>query len=383
MMRKWLGGILVGTLAWAGAATAATYTDAATNYPGGSWTNGSNGGVGFGPWAIVADNGGSGWAGCGIWDSAGAGLSMGEAFGYVGKVGYVNIDRDFTQALNVGDVFALDFGVNWDSDIGNKGFGLFANGVEVINVNHGGFPGIITLNGANALVNYGTQTMRWTFTQVAANQISVYATGRDGTETFATTVTTASAYGYVGHVRFYSSGLAADAPDQRQSYFDNLTLEQEGTPPPDPLGLSFTSGTWNPQTLGDYEFVVERVGAVGDDLVLSSSNPDAVTVPAGATFITNSVAFNATVVSLTSGPATIVASNEETGVWAEYVVTPVPPQVFLAGPWEVFALGPVEYAVNRVGAVGDTGCIVHILVKNSRLRIGESNHRGITTDSPL
>ena len=354
MMRKWLGGILVGTLAWAGAATAATYTDAATNYPGGSWTNGSNGGVGFGPWAIVADNGGSGWAGCGIWDSAGAGLSMGEAFGYVGKVGYVNIDRDFTQALNVGDSFALDFGVNWDSDIGNKGFGLFANGVEVINVNHGGFPGEIKLNGANAIANYGTQTMRWTFTQVAANQISVYATGRDGTETFATTVTTASAYGYVGHVRFYSSGLAADAPDQRQSYFDNLTLEQEGTPPPDPLGLSFTSGTWNPQTLGDYEFVVERVGAVGDDLVLSSSNPDAVTVPAGATFITNSVAFTATVASLTSGPAAIVASNEETGVWAEYVVTPVPPQVFLAGPWEVFALGPVEYAVNRVGAVGDT-----------------------------
>ena len=36
-----------------------------------------------------------------------------------------------------------------------------------------------------------------------------------------------------------------------------------------------------------------------------------------------------------------------------------------------------------VFAVGDTGCIVQILVKNSRLRIGESNHRGITTDSPL
>jgi hypothetical protein len=353
MMRKWLGGILVGTLAWAGAATAATYTDAATNYPGGSWTNGSNGGAGFGPWAIVADNGGSGWAGCGIWDSAGAGLNMGEAFGYVGKVGYVNIDRDFTQALNVGDSFALDFGVNWDSDIGNKGFGLFANGVEVVNVNHGGFPGEIKLNGANALVNYGTQTMRWTFTQVAANQISVYATGRDGTETFATTVTTASAYGYVGHVRFYSSGLAADAPDQRQSYFDNLTLEQEGTPPPDPLGLTFTSGTWNPQALGDYEFVVERIGAVGDDLILTSSNPDAVTVPAGATFISNSVAFNATVVSLTSGPAALVASNEETGVWAEYVVTPVAPVLAIGGPWEIFALGPAGFILQRVGAVGD------------------------------
>ena len=354
MTRKWLGGILVGTLAWAGAALGATYTDAATNYPGGSWTNGSNGGAGFGPWTIVADNGGSGWVGCGIWDSAGAGLMMGQAFGYVGKVGYINIDRDFSQALNIGDSFALDFGVHWDSDIGNKGFSLYANGVEVVNVNHGAYPGEIKVNGVNALTNFGTNTMRWTFTQLAADQISVYATGRDGAETFATTVATASAYGYVGHVRFYSSGLAADAPDQRQSYFDNLTLEQEGTPPPNPLGLAFTSGTWNPQALGDYEFVVARIGAVGDDLVLTSSNTNAVTVPEGATFVSNSVAFNATVVSLTSGPAMLVASNEETGVWAEYVVTPVAPVLSIGGPWEIFALGPAGYVLQRVGAVGDS-----------------------------
>ncbi|NCC93067.1 MAG: hypothetical protein EOM10_07260, partial [Opitutae bacterium] len=355
-MKNWLGGLLIGTLALAGTAMGATYTDVAANYPTNpvaTWTNGSNGGTGFGPWTIVTDNGGTGWAGCGIWDSAVAELNMGEAFGYVGKVGYVNIDRDFAQALNVGDVFAVDFGVNWDSDIGNKGFSLFANGVEVINVNHGGFPGEIKVNGVDALVNYGTQTMRWTFTQEAADQIAIYATGRDGAETFSTTIAVDVAYGYLDHVRFYSSGLAADAPDQRQSYFDNLNLEQEGTPPPEPLSLSFTSGTFDPQVLGNYEFVLAREGAVGDEIVLTSSNTNAVTVPAGATFVSNSVAFDVTVVSLTNGPATIVASNEATGVWTDYTITPVAPQLSLAGPWELFTLAPAEYAVNRVGAVGD------------------------------
>ncbi len=360
MNTKWLCGWLIGTLALVGTAMGATYTDAATNYPVvddvQSWIDGSNGGTGFGPWAIVADGGEGGWAGCGVWDSAGAELNMGEAFGYVGKVGYVNIDRDFAQALNVGDVFALDFGVNWDSDGGNKGFSLFANGVEVINVNHGGFPGEITLNGDLALAEYGTQTMRWTFTQEAANQISVYATGRDGTETFATTVTTASAYGYLGHVRFYSSGLASNAPDQRQSYFDNLTLEQEGTPPPEPLSLSFTSGTFDPQVLGNYEFVLAREGAVGDDIVLSSSNTNAVTVPASATFAagSNTLSFMATVVSLTSGPATIVASNAATGVWAEYNVTPVAPTLSIGGPWSVPTLDAVTYTLTRSASVGST-----------------------------
>ena len=346
-------GLLIAVGLVAGAALAATYTDAASNYTEGSWTNGSTGGTGFEPWSIVADGGEGGWAGCGIWDSSGAELNMGFAFGYVGKVGYVNIDRDFTQALNVGDSFALDFGVNWDSDIGNKGFNLFANGVEVINVNHGGYPGEITVNGANALTNPGTETMRWTFSQVAADQISVYATGRDGTETFATTVTAANAYGYLDHVRFYSSGLAGDAPDSRQSYFDNLTLEQEGTPPPAPMGLSFTSGTWDPAAIGDYEFVLARVGAVGDDIVLSSSNTNSVTVPATATFVSNSVSFNATVVSLTAGPATIIASNTASGAWAEYGVTPVAPTLTLGGPWEVFVLGPATYTLERSASVDE------------------------------
>jgi hypothetical protein len=353
MKTKVLCGVLIGTLAMAGQVMGAVYTDAATNYPGNSWTNGSNGGTGFGPWSIVADSQG-GWAGQGIWNSAGAGLMMGEAFGYVGKVGYVDIDRAFNQALNIGDVFEFDFGVNWDSNGGNKGFNLYANGVQVISVNHGNFPGYLTLNGSPALTNYGTNTMHWTFTQVAANQIAMQATGRDGVETFAATMTTEVAYGYVDSLRFYSSGLESSAPDQRQSYFNNLKLTQAGAPPPPPDILEFTSGTWNPAATGDYPFTLARSGAVGTNVVLTSSNTNAVTVPPEVNFAagSNSVTFNVTVVSLTAGNAIIVASNAASGATAEYVVTPVPPSLSIAGPWELYALGSADYTLTRVGAVG-------------------------------
>lgn len=352
MKMKVLFGWLIGSLALAGTALGATYADVATNY-GAGWTNGANGGTGFGAWEISSGYV-TGWAGCGIWNSTNAGLGMGEAFGFAGRGdGYIDLNRSFSQALNVNDSFEFDFGINYDSGSGNKGFNLYANGVQVINVNNAG-SSALTINGSPALANYGTNTMHWTFTQAAADKIAVAATGRDGSETFSTTVTVASGYGYVGGLRFYAAGVSSDFQDQRQSYFNNLTLTQEGTPPPPPDTLTFTSGTWNPQAVGDYEFVLARTGAVGDEIVLTSSNTNAVTVPDSATFVSNSVAFNATVVSLTNGPATIVASNEATGAWANYVVTPVPPVLSLDGPRELFALGPATYTLQRIGAVGDT-----------------------------
>jgi hypothetical protein len=353
MKMKMLCGLLLGTLALAGTAMGAVFTDAATNYPGGSWTNGSNGGTGFMPWSIVADAQG-GWAGSGIWDSTVAGLMMGEAFGYVGKVGYIDIDRVFNQALNTNDIFEFDFGVNYDSGSGNKGINLYANGKQVINLNHGGFPGTLTLNGAPAVTNYGTNTMHWKFTQVAANQIGVGASGRDGVETFATTVTTEVAYGYMGSLRFYSSGLPDDGESRRQSYFNNLKLTQEGTPPPEPAVLKFTAGTFDPIATNSYSYTLERSGPVDNAIVLTSSNTNAVTVPPGATFSGTQTVLEvvANVISLTSGSATIIASNVASGVWAEYVVTPVPPSLnFTSGTWDPSATGGYLYRLERMGAV--------------------------------
>ena len=214
-------------LAVAGTARASVNVDAAANY-GGSWTNGSNGGGGFGAWSI-ATYAGSGWAGFGIWASSNAYLDLGDAFGYVAKGAgaYVTLDRSFAAALAAGDTFKLDLGLNYDAGSGgNKGFSLrTSDNREIVVVNQGASE-VITVNGVAALTNYGVNRMYWTFPQVSATQGAVYATGRAGAEVFATTVNT-NAASYLANVHFYAAAITNDEfAERRQVYFDNLTLTQ-------------------------------------------------------------------------------------------------------------------------------------------------------------
>ena len=216
-----------GVLALAGTALASVNVDSAANY-GGGWTNGANGGGGFGAWSLAADSG-AGWAGNGIWDSAAASLNLGYSFGFVAKVAgaVITLDRPFATALAAGDTFKLDLGLNYDAGSGgNKGFSLrTADNREIVVVNQGASE-VVTVNGAAALTNYGVNTMYWTFTQVSATQVAVYATGRAGAEAFTTTVST-NAASYLANVHFYASAITNDADAElRQVYFDNLTLTQ-------------------------------------------------------------------------------------------------------------------------------------------------------------
>ena len=221
----WTG--VFGMLALAGMALGSVNVDSAANYSGG-WTNGANGGGGFGAWSLAADSG-AGWAGCGIWDSAAASLNLGYAFGFVAKGAgaAIAMDRPFSAALAAGDTFKLDLGLNYDSGSGgNKGFSLrTADNREIVVVNHGASE-IVTVNGAAAFTNYGVNTMYWTFTQVSATQVTVYATGRGGAETFTATVRT-NAASFLANVHFYASAITNDADAElRQVYFDHLTLTQ-------------------------------------------------------------------------------------------------------------------------------------------------------------
>ena len=221
----WIG--ICGMLALAGTARASVNVDAAANY-GGSWTNGSNGGGGFGAWSIATESG-SGWAGFGIWASSNAYLDLGDAFGYVAKGtgATATLDRPFAAALAAGDTFKLDLGLNYDAGSGgNKGFSLrTSDNREIVVVNQGASE-VITVNGVAALTNYGVNTMYWTFTQVSATQVAVYATGRAGAEVFATTVNT-NAASYLANVHFYAAAITNDEfAERRQVYFDNLTLTQ-------------------------------------------------------------------------------------------------------------------------------------------------------------
>lgn len=224
-MKIWSGAF--GLLALAGTALGSANVDSAANYAGG-WTNGANGGGGFGAWSLAADAG-AGWAGCGIWNSAAASLNLGTAFGFVAKGAgaVITMDRPFATALAAGDTFKLDLGLNYDSGSGgNKGFSLrTADNREIVVVNQGASE-VVTVNGVAALTNYGVNTMYWTFTQVSATQVTVYATGRAGAETFTTTVRTNVA-SFLANIHFYAAAITNDADvELRQVYFDNLTLTQ-------------------------------------------------------------------------------------------------------------------------------------------------------------
>ena len=213
--------------------------DWAANYAG-EWRDASSGGDGFGAWSIQQTRGnGNGWAGCGVWDPSangfqGAWAGKTRAFGLVGKgEGWaVRASRAFQEPLRPGDAFSLEMALNWDSNQhgAEKGFALTAGGADVLVVNHGSYPGNISLGGDTnhaALNAYGLHPMVWTFTALDARSLRVEATRRDDPDgVFSATlaVSTSAIDGF----RLQSAGQnpndsGADG-DKRQSYFDRFRL---------------------------------------------------------------------------------------------------------------------------------------------------------------
>ena len=199
-----------------------------TNYPSG-WTNGSNGGTGFGPWTI-SSNPSSGSAGAFIGNPASAGITgiSTSSFGLYanpsGSGATVTVSRSFNLPLRVGDSFSFQWAVNWDSDGGNKGFNIFAGGDQLVNVNQASYPGHITVNGALAIdgsSGYGSAPMTWTFTRTTETNLEVTSTARDGSSTnaFTSNITLSSApTGF----SFYSTAMGAG--NERQPYFNNFQI---------------------------------------------------------------------------------------------------------------------------------------------------------------
>jgi autotransporter-associated beta strand protein len=207
----------------------------ATNYPGGTWTNGSNGGSGFGPWTIASSNGTSGFAGAFIGNPATAGITgiANPSFGLYanpsGSGATVTVSRSFNLPLGVGDSFSFQWATNWDSDGGNKGFNIFAGGSQIVNVNQASFPGNITFNGALAIdgsTGYGSAPMTWTFTRTTETNLEVTSTARNGSSTIAFTSNITLTSAPTGF-SFYSTAMGAG--DARQPYFNNLQLTKFAT----------------------------------------------------------------------------------------------------------------------------------------------------------
>ena len=212
-----------------GGSPTTTAQDNAANYSGG-WTNGANGGTGFAPWNITV-NQGTGFAGNFIGDPNAAGVTgMGtQAFGLYanppGSGAFVDVRRDFGAPLADGETFSFQWGLNWDSGGGNKGFNIFAGATQVVNVNMGGFPGDITFNGTNTAIAFGTGPMTWSATYTAPGNLEVTSTGRDGSGgvVFRTNVAVPVA---PTTFAFYTSAM--EAGDQRQAYFNNLRVGSGG-----------------------------------------------------------------------------------------------------------------------------------------------------------
>ena len=357
MTRKWLGGILVGTLAWAGAA----------------W--GQSRDVTFSvDMSVQADLGHFNPDTMGV-DVRGDFNTWGQtalAREGVTSIYSTTISVAGAEAASIGYKFYYNNGADvWENDP-NRSFNLGPAGtpqvLDTVYFNNQGPVGEEVTADVTFSVDMAVRIGSGAFDPAtmgvdvrgAFNGWGQTALVREGeTSIYSATISVTTNEGAsVGYKFYYYSDvdnwendpnrtftMSADPQVLDTVYFNNV----------EPVLNSLTlDGTWNPDATAAYPFTLTRAGEVGDEIVLTSSNPDAVTVPAGVTFVSNSVAFDVTVVSLTNGPATIVASNEATGVWTDYVITPVAPVLSIGGPWEIFALGPAGYVLQRVGAVGDS-----------------------------
>ena len=240
-------------------------SDQGSNYDGSNpWVHGSNRGTGFGPWEFNVFPG-SGSAGAFIGDPAAAGITgmSATSFGLYANPDMsgadVQVDRPLSAPLKVGETLSFQWGVNWD----NGGTGM--KGFRILNSTTGSLVDVfmmmsfheIKINGTNRFVNYGTNAMTFNFELVSATELRVYATGRDGIETYDEIHTIS---GVPDSIKFYATNLVAG--DQRQPYFDQLKITGIDVSPV-PFETKFgTEGNWNlisaAESYGEKEYEEEN-----------------------------------------------------------------------------------------------------------------------------
>ena len=201
-------------------------SDNASNY-GGSWTNGSNQGSGFGAWGISAGAntgvfiGNPGSDGMG---TSGIGTSAFAVYATGGN--YINISRSINNGIRVGDILTFYWAMNYDAGGGSKGFNLKSSATTIFNVNNAGSSTISTTNG-NANTNYGTSPMLVTLERISSSSYSFSMTARDGGATYTTTISSSST---IDEIEIYS-GNQNDGAGQKNIYFNNFTITSKYTIP--------------------------------------------------------------------------------------------------------------------------------------------------------
>jgi hypothetical protein len=208
------------------------------------WTNGANGGTGFGSWSLVSGTVSSGSAGSFVGNpsSAGIGGMSASSFGLYANPTNTNnfavASRQFAAPLAVGDSFSFQWGNNYDagSSNGSKGANITdAGGSNIFTLNMAGTAAITLAQGTNPPItvqtNYGTNAMTFTFARTASNSFTVSApTGRNLGAGFTNVFTvTNQAAGFA----FFARGLQNDGNptnrDYAQPYFNNLQIVRPGS----------------------------------------------------------------------------------------------------------------------------------------------------------
>lgn len=205
------------------------------NYPGGSWSAGSNGGTNFGAWSLPGSAGTGGFNGNFI--GTGAGLpnysalyTGGVAFSIYagGDVGaFQDALRPFSTTMSVGDVFTHSIGFSFDN--GNKGFDLYsATGgtgqVFNFNINNTGYSW--TGGGSAAMTPYTPNrtngvVINFSFTLTPTGFNYTIGSAQDAGLTQSGSVAAAG----IGSIKYYISG--AGGGDGGNLYFNNLSVVPE------------------------------------------------------------------------------------------------------------------------------------------------------------
>lgn len=217
------GGCLVGARSATAQFTWAT--DNAGNY-GGNWTNGSDGGSGFGAWGFGVGANTGNFIGNPANNGMGTGGIGTTAFGlYATGNAYFNGGRAFDSAMRLGDSFTFWWAMNWDANGGNKGIDLKANNATIFNINNGGVSAAITTSNGTADANYGTTPMLVTATRTSGSQYAFTMTSRSGGGTYSTTFSSTSGLDsfnlYIGNQN--------DGSGNRNLYVNNFQVANSGT----------------------------------------------------------------------------------------------------------------------------------------------------------
>lgn len=202
-----------------------TLNDEASNYI--SWTNGSNQGTGFNPWAISTQPNTGVFLGNPASDGMGtAGIGT-NAFALFATdpFNYVSTSRTFTTPLSVGEVLSFYWAINFDANGGNKGFDLKAGGVTIFNANNNNTSTITSnLLAPYNIVDggYGTTPMLVTLTRDSSTQYTITITSRSGGPTYSAPINSSLA---VDELNFYC-GAQSDGLGQRNLFFNKLQITQ-------------------------------------------------------------------------------------------------------------------------------------------------------------